>query len=59
MKKRVTRERIAALVLTLAGAALAAALAYNPQLPGPTKLADAIFRPAGVVIEQLSAKRSE
>jgi|GEM_PF-624983 hypothetical protein len=59
MRKLVTRERIAAAVLTLAGVALAVALAYNPRLPGPTELVDAIFRPAIVVIEQLSAKRGD
>jgi len=53
-----TRERIAAAVLTLAGAALAAALAYNPRLPGPTQLVDAMFRPAVVIIEQMNPKRS-
>ena len=59
MRKLVTRERIAAAVLTLAGVALAAALAYNPRLPGPSKLVDAMFRPAVDLIEQMSAKRSE
>ncbi|AGA58883.1 MAG: hypothetical protein C6W55_12020 [Thermobacillus sp.] len=58
MKKRMTRERIAALVLTLAGVALAAALAYNPRMPGPSRMVDWMFRPAVVMIEQLSAKRS-
>jgi hypothetical protein len=58
MKKRMGRERIAAVVLTLAGVALAAALVYDPRMPGPSQLVDAMFRPAVNVIEQLSAKRS-
>jgi len=45
--------------VALAAVALAVALAYNPRLPGPTELVDAIFRPAIVVIEQLSAKRGD
>lgn len=56
MRKLVTRERIAAAVLTLAGVALAVALAYNPRLPGPTELVDVMFRPAVGVIEQWSEK---
>lgn len=59
MKSSMRRERIAAVVLTLAGVALAVALAYNPQMPGPSQLVDAMFRPAVKVMEQLSAKRSE
>lgn len=59
MKKRMTRERIAAVVLTLAGIALAAALAYNPRMPGPSQLVDAIFRPAAGIMEQLGAEWSE
>ena len=58
MRMRVTRERIAAAVLTAAGVVLAAALAYNPRMPGPSQLVDAMFRPAVIVIEQMSAKRS-
>lgn len=57
MKKRMTRERIAAALLTAAGVALAAALAYNPRLPGPSQLVDAMFRPTVGVIEQWSEKK--
>ncbi|OUM97516.1 MAG: hypothetical protein A9Z00_09590 [Thermobacillus sp. ZCTH02-B1] len=56
MRKRVSRERIAAAVLTLAGVALAAALTYNPRLPGPTELVDTLFRPVTIFIEHISAK---
>jgi len=58
MKPTVNRERIAAAILTLAGVALAIALAYNPRLPGPSELVDAMFRPAVVLIEQMSEKWS-
>jgi multisubunit Na+/H+ antiporter MnhB subunit len=59
MRKRMTRERIAAAVLTLAGVALAIALTYNPRLPGPTQLVDTAFRPAVFIIGKMSEKRGD
>lgn len=59
MKLRMTKEYIAAAVLTLAGTVLALMLVFNPELPGPSQLTDALYRPLINLLEQWQAERSD
>ncbi|GAB7388763.1 hypothetical protein BSNK01_26010 [Bacillaceae bacterium] len=46
------KEKAAFLVLLLLGVVLASLLLFFPDLPGPTQLIDAVFRPLGKYLEK-------
>ncbi len=52
IKKNQKREKRAFVVLTLGSVMLAILLLYFPDMPGPTQLVDAIFKPFGKLLEK-------
>ncbi|UQZ86498.1 hypothetical protein SK3146_05791 [Paenibacillus konkukensis] len=51
MKQYSTREKGAFIVLTLFGYVLGVLLIFFPEMPGPTQLVDAVFKPLGKMLE--------
>ncbi|KIL40766.1 hypothetical protein SD70_10955 [Gordoniibacillus kamchatkensis] len=51
-KMNETREKVAFAVLTAVGFVLAVLLLVNPEMPGPTQLIDAVFKPLGELLEK-------
>jgi len=58
IKPHQIREKIAFALLTAAGGALAVALLLVPDLPGPTELFDALFKPFSALVETWIERRS-
>jgi len=46
------KEKAAFVTLTALGWLLAVLYAFNPDMPGPTQLIDAIYGPLGKILEQ-------
>lgn len=46
------KEKAAFTTLTLIGCMLAVLLLYYPELPGPTQLVDAVYKPLGKLLEK-------
>jgi hypothetical protein len=51
LKKLKKKEKIAFLFLTIFGWLLANTLVFFPEIPGPTQIADFIFKPLGKLLE--------
>ncbi|WP_374724338.1 hypothetical protein [Calidifontibacillus erzurumensis] len=51
MKKNSLKEKAAFLSMTFLGWILALLLIIFPDIPGPTQLIDAIFKPLGKILE--------
>ncbi|GAX91386.1 hypothetical protein [Effusibacillus lacus] len=46
------REKVVFVTLTAMGWVLAVLLVFFPDIPGPTQLIDAIFKPLGQILEK-------
>jgi multisubunit Na+/H+ antiporter MnhB subunit len=58
MTQQMRREKIAYGFLIVFGAILAVLLVFYPEMPGPTKLVDAVYKPLVSVIEKAAQQRS-
>lgn len=51
-KMKQPKERIVFVAITSLGFVLAVLLLFNPEMPGPTQMIDAIFKPLGKLLEK-------
>ncbi|MBB6283230.1 hypothetical protein [Geobacillus subterraneus] len=52
LEREQRKERAAVAILLGLGMILAVLLIINPELPGPTQLVNALFRPLGKIMEK-------
>lgn len=52
MKAQMKKEKMAFAALTILGGILALLLVFYPEMPGPTKWIDAVFKPLGKFLEK-------
>jgi multisubunit Na+/H+ antiporter MnhB subunit len=52
MKPKQKKEKAAFLTVTGMGWILAVILVFNPDIPGPTQMIDALYRPLGKMLEK-------
>ncbi|ALS28688.1 hypothetical protein IJ21_32990 [Paenibacillus sp. 32O-W] len=52
MKREMKKEKTAFAVLTVLGGILAFLLMFYPEMPGPTHLINAIYKPLGTIFEK-------
>ncbi|MCQ6561750.1 hypothetical protein [Paenibacillus mendelii] len=52
MDKKMKKEKSAFVAITIIGWLLAMLLVFFPDMPGPTQLVDAIYKPLGKLLEK-------
>lgn len=52
MNKNQKREKTAFFILSVLGWLVAVLLVFNPEMPGPTQMIEAIYKPLGKLLEK-------
>ncbi|MFD0679801.1 MULTISPECIES: hypothetical protein [unclassified Paenibacillus] len=52
MNQHLKKEKVTFAAITIIGWLLAILLVFNPDMPGPTQMVDAIYKPLGKFLEK-------